>query len=59
MAATESKEMIKMFIGANKNGLREYFKSFTEAMHRRPCLVIMQVGENKASESYINVNVKD
>ena len=59
MAATESKEMIKMFIGANKNGLREYFKSFTEAMHRRPCLVIMQVGDNKASESYIKGKVKD
>lgn len=59
MAATESKEMIKMFISANKNGLREYFKSFTEAMHRRPCLVIMQVGDNKASESYIKGKVKD
>lgn len=59
MAATESKEMIKKFISANKDGLREYFKSFTEAMHRRPCLVIMQVGDNKASESYIKGKVKD
>ena len=59
MAATESKEMIKKFINANKDGLREYFKSFTEAMHRRPCLVIMQVGDNKASESYIKGKVKD
>ena len=59
MATTEAKEMIKKFIGANKDGLREYFKSFTEAMHRRPCLVIMQVGDNKASESYIKGKVKD
>ena len=59
MATTEAKEMIKKFIGANKDGLREYFKSFTEAMHRRPCLVILQVGDNKASESYIKGKVKD
>lgn len=59
MATTESKEMIKNFISANKEGLREYFKSFTEAMHRRPCLVILQVGDNKASESYIKGKVKD
>lgn len=59
MATTESQEMIKKFIGANKDGLREYFKSFTEAMHRRPCLVILQVGDNKASESYIKGKVKD
>lgn len=59
MATTESKEMIKSFISANKQGLKEYFKSFTEAMHRRPCLVIIQVGDNKASESYIRGKVKD
>lgn len=59
MATTEAKEMIKKFIAANKDGLREYFKSFTEAMHRRPCLVILQVGDNKASESYIKGKVKD
>lgn len=59
MATTESKEMIKKFVEANKQGLKEYFKSFTEAMHRRPCLVIIQVGENKASESYIRGKVKD
>lgn len=59
MATTESKEMIKKFIEANKQGLKEYFRSFTEAMHRRPCLVIIQVGDNKASESYIRGKVRD
>ena len=59
MATTEAKEMIKKFVSANKEGLKQYFKSFTEAMHRRPCLVILQVGENKASESYIRGKVKD
>lgn len=59
MATTESKEMIKKFVSANKDGLKEYFNSFTEAMHRRPCLVILQVGDNKASESYIKGKVKD
>lgn len=51
--------MIKKFIEANKQGLKEYFRSFTEAMHRRPCLVIIQVGDNKASESYIRGKVRD
>lgn len=59
MATTESKEMIRKFIDANKQGLKEYFGSFTEAMKRRPCLVILQVGENKASESYIRGKVND
>lgn len=51
--------MIKKFISANKEGLKEYFGSFTEAMRRRPCVVILQVGENKASESYIKGKVRD
>lgn len=51
--------MIKKFISANKEGLKEYFGSFTEAMRRRPCIVILQVGENKASESYIKGKVRD
>ena len=59
MATTEAKEMIKKFISANKEGLKEYFGSFTEAMRRRPCIVILQVGENKASESYIKGKVRD
>jgi len=59
MATTEAKEMIKKFISANKEGLKGYFGSFTEAMRRRPCIVILQVGENKASESYIKGKVRD
>ena len=59
MATTEAKEMIKKFISANKEGLKGYFGSFTEAMRRRPCVVILQVGENKASESYIKGKVRD
>mgnify|MGYP002524741317 FL=1 len=59
MATTEAKEMIKKFISANKEGLKEYFGSFTEAMLRRPCIVILQGGENKASESYIKGKVRD
>ena len=51
--------MIKKFISANKEGLKGYFGSFTEAMRRRPCIVILQVGENKASESYIKGKVRD
>lgn len=59
MATTESKEMIGKFVEANKQGLKEYFRSFTEAMHRRPCVAIIQVGDNKASESYIKGKVRD
>lgn len=59
MATTESKEMIKEFVEANKQGLKKYFRSFTEATRRRPCIAIIQVGENKASESYIKGKVKD
>lgn len=59
MATTEAKEMIKKFISANKEGLKGYFGSFTEAMRRRPCIVILQVGENRASESYIKGKVRD
>lgn len=59
MAATESREMIKTFVEANKRSLKEYFRSFTEAMRRRPCIAVIQIGENKSSEPYIKWKVKD
>lgn len=59
MATTDSKEMVDKFVDVNKSGLREYFKSFTEVMRRRPCIVVMQIGDDKATESRIKDEVKD
>lgn len=59
MATTDSKEMVDKFVDANKSALREYFKSFTEAMRRRPCIVVMQIGDDKTTASRIKDEVKD
>lgn len=59
MATTDSKEMVDKFVDANKSALREYFKSFTEVMRRRPCIVAMWIGDDKTTESRIKDEVKD
>ena len=50
MAITDSNQIIEKFMGANEQSLKEYFSSFLETRHRRPCLVVMTVGDDQRAK---------
>ena len=57
--SAENKAIIKEFVANSKSSLKEFFSEFSKKNSRKPSICIVQVGENKASESYIKGKVKD